>query len=209
MVYTKVLAEAPGVTPHELEYLFLVSLSEEHARIVRIIPFQFRNAEGKLERISFPPELQIHQNLDEWEREFSVEEVHLGDFLAQQLTRRVEAMVESDERIQNTFRERKVSFEYHDGAKPYFSMSLNTALRDFNNYSRTSLVFHEDMLYLLNLASKEFVDVVRSYQFGDYTYLTLRLSQEPDEWVLGRDDLELFRQGKMDLQGILSLPRLH
>ena len=212
LVYTKVKSDIQDLPPDgkELQYLFLLSLSEEEARIVRIIPFQYRDEAGEMKHIPFPKELQIEDNLDHWEQEFPLEEVKLGSFLAQQLTRRVQGLVAGDERIQNTFREVKMEFEYNESPdkKPYFSLNLEAILRDFNNYSRQSVVFHEDMLYLLNLISREFVDLLRSYMFGDFDYLRLNVAQEPTQWILGREDLELFRRKRIDLQGLLSVPKL-
>jgi hypothetical protein len=129
----------------------------------------------------------------------------MGTFLAQQLTRRVQAMLAGDERIQNTFRDIKLNFDYHEAEPSYFSLDLEAVLRDFNNYDRKSLVFHEDMLYLLSLASKEFVDVLRSYQFGAYDYVRLNVAQDAKPLILGREDLESFRRNKIDIQGLLTL----
>ncbi len=198
-----------GAGALELKYLFLLSTVEDEAHILRIIPFQYLNQDGTLQSIPFPPELQIERNLDQWEEEFPLQELILGPFLAQQLTRRVQALVSTDERIQNTFRDIKINFEYHEEKeKSYFSLNLEAALRDFNHYTRRSLVFHEDMLYLLTLSSREFVDVLRSYKFRDYQYLRLNVEQDPNYWILGRDNLELFRRKKMDIQGMLSLPQI-
>jgi hypothetical protein len=210
LIYAKTLPYQEGKAASaadEAQYLFLVSLKEEQARIIRIIPFQYRDDLGNIQKISFPKELQIEENLDRWEQEFPLEEMRLGPFLAQQLTRRLQGIMASDERILNTFRDAKLDFEYHEAPKPFFSLSIQSSLKDFNNYTQGSLVFHEDMLYLLTLASREFVDVARSYQFGDFDYLKLDIAQEPNEWFLGREDLELFRRKKIDLQGLLTLPK--
>jgi hypothetical protein len=207
LVYMKV-DSGTGPKSVENQYLFLLSLNDEEARVVKIIPFQYRDAQGNIKHIPFPKDLQIEKNLERWEQEFVVEDMQLGPFLAQQLTRRVQGLVATDERIQNTFREIKLNFEYtiEPPKQSHFSFNVEAVLRDFNHYNRSSLVFHEDMLYLLNLASREFVDVLRSYSFGNYEFLRLNLAQDPTEWILGRDDLELFRRKKIDLQGLLSLP---
>lgn len=202
-------ASAEGVAEKELEYFFLLSLAEEEAQIVRIIPFQYQDDYGHFQKVPLPPELAVDQNFDHWEEEFPVEDVKLGPFLAGQLTRRLQAVAATDERIQNTFREVKINFEYQEEPPPpHFSLNLEASLKDFNHYSRESLVYHEDMLYLLNLVSREFVEVLRSYQFGDYDYLSLNVVQEPSAWVFDRESLELFRRKKIDLQGLLSLPKI-
>ncbi len=215
VVYAKVKPEQPGSESKipkgiELEYLFLISLQEETAKITRIIPFQYQDEYGKWNKVSFPKELQIEANLANWKEEFTVEDIHLGGFLADQLTRRVDALVAADERIRNTFQGVKLSFKYHEEAEvPYFSLDLDEALlRDFNHYRRGSVMLHEDMLYLLSLASREFVDVLRAYRFGNFNHLMLNIAQEPNSWTLGREELELFRRKKIDLQGLLSFTNL-
>ena len=209
LVYAKLQAENGKKGPVELQYLFLVTLNDEQARIIRIIPFQYLDDTGGMRKIPFPKDLQIQENLDQWEQEFPLPEVKLGVFLAEQLTRRVQALSSADERIQNTFRDIKLRFDYkEDPVKPYFSLAIEASLKDFNHYNRMSLIFHEDMIYLLNIASREFVDVLRSYQFGNYEYLRLNVAQEASPWMIGREDLELFRRKKVDLSGLLSMPKL-
>ncbi len=209
LVYAKVRAPLRGDTElTELQYIFLVSLAEEKARIVRIVPFQYKDEKGTLHRIAFPKDLQIQSNLDRWETEFSLEDISLGKFLSAQVTRRVQGIVAVDERIQNTFRDIKLNFDYHQEAKPYFSLDMETTLKDFNNYSKGSLVYHEDMMYLLNIASREFVEVLRGYQFEKFDYLKLNIAQDPSPWNFARNDLELFRRKKIDLQGLLSAPKI-
>jgi hypothetical protein len=177
--------------------------------ISRIIPFQYREQDGTLQKIPFPKELQIEKNLENWEEEFKVEEIKLGPFLAEQLTRRVQALAATDERILNTFRDMKLDFQYEEVPLPaHFSLSLEAPLSEFNNYTKGSVVFHEDMLYLLNIISREFVEVLRSYQFGDYDHLRLKLSQEPSPWIIPKDSLELFRRNKETLQGLFSLSKI-
>jgi hypothetical protein len=135
--------------------------------------------------------------------------VKLGPFLAQQLNRRSQALAAMDERIQNTFREIKIEFNYQETpAPPHFDLSLEGGLNDFNHYSGNSLVFHEDMLYLLNKIYREFVNVLRSYHFGDYDYVSLKIAQDSNAWIMQRKDLELFRKNKMDLQNLLTLPKI-
>lgn len=209
LVYAKVRSPSGGSTSlTELQYIFLVSLTEEKGRIVRIIPFQYKDEKGELHRIAFPKDLQIQSNLDHWETEFSLEDISVGKFLAAQVTRRVQALTAADERIQNTFREIKMSFDYHEEPKLYFSLDMETTLKDFNHYSKGSLVYHEDMIYLLSLASREFVEVLRGYQFEKFDYLKLTLAQDPASWNFARQDLELFRRKKIDLPGLLVAPKI-
>lgn len=210
LVYADVHPERAGqpVIPEsaDAQYLFLVSYRGEEPKISRVIPFQYLNSAGVIQKIPFPEDIQIQDSLEDWEQEFPVEEIHLGDFLAEQMTRRAQMMIASDERIANTFRDIKIRVVYEkESEKPFFSFVFDSvSLKDLNNYSRESIVTHEDMIYLLNLISREFVDLLRSYQFGDYDYLTLSIAQEADEHVISRDALELFRKKKIDFQGALS-----
>lgn len=209
LVYAKVRAPiGTDAVPTDLQYIFLVSQAEEHGRIVRIIPFQYKDEKGELHRIAFPKDLQIQSNLDRWETEFTLEDISVGKFLAAQVTRRVQGLMASDERIQNTFRDIKLNFDYREEAKPYFSLDIETTLKDFNHYSKDSLVYHEDMLYLLNLVSREFVEVLRGYQFEKFDYLKLNLAQDAHSWSFAKQDLELFRRKKIDFPGLLGAPKI-
>lgn len=192
--------------PAELRYLFMFAMTDEQSKLLRIVPFQYQDDNGELHDIPFPEELQINKSLDQWDEEFKIEDIQLGPFLADQLTRRFAAIMVMDERLQNTFRVAKVEYVYQeeDDGKGHFDLNIEATLKDFNNYTRDSIVSHEDMLYLLQLASREFVDVTRSYSFGDYSHLNLQFAQEPTPFVIERDSLELFRRNKQDIQGILS-----
>lgn len=210
LVYAKVIP--PSLKEKdltELQYLFVLAVQDDNARIARIVPFQYKGDDGKVQKIPFPRELKIQENVDRWDEEFPLDDVSMGSFLAAQLNRRVQAIAAADERIQLTFGEAKLDFVYHqDSEKPYFSLEIEAVLKDLNNYSRQSLMMHEDMVYLLSLASREFVDVVSSYQFGDYDHVKLSLAQEPNPLILGRENLELFRRKKIDIQSLLSVPKI-
>ncbi len=190
----------------DAQYLFLVSYRDTDPKILRVIPFQYMNDQGQLQKIPFPEDIKIEQSLESWEQEFPVEDVNLGDFLAEQMTRRAQAIAGGDERIMNTFRDVKVRVVYEkDAEKPHFSFVFDSvSLKDLNNYKRDSLISHEDMVYLLSLISREFVDLLRSYQFGEYDYVSVSIAQEAGEHVIPRDSLELFRKKKIDFQGLLS-----
>lgn len=217
LVYTRVQppldAQTVGETePVTLQFLFMLTVQDEQPHIVRIIPFQYLNESGEMQQIPFPKELQIQENLDKWEEEFPVEEMKVGPFLADQITRRVQSLLLDPahaERIQNTFHEVKLNFEYHEEpVSPHYSLDIEAVLKESDDSSQGPMAFHEDMIYLLNVASREFVDVLRSYRFGNFTYLSLNISEEPSQWILGREDLEMFRRKKIDLQGLLTLPKI-
>ena len=202
---------APGSS---IEYLFVVSLASEPPKISRVIPLSYLDETGKVQKIQIPGDLDIHKDLDSWESEFPLTEIHLGDFLAEQLSRRTQNLVFSDERIQNTFEAVHIGFKYQkeeskdekkeNKAKNYFSLELDVKPKTPVDVVLPPSALDEDVLYLLNLASREFVDVLRSYQFSDYDFLQLNLSTDPSAHILGREDLELFRRNKADLAGLLG-----
>lgn len=210
LVYAKVLPrefrggkEVPGAA--SLEYLFVLAVEETGLRFVRVIPFQYEDLDGVQRQIAFPAGLEIEKNLDQWEQSFEVKEIQQGPFLAGQLTRRAQFLVATDERVQNTFRDVRIDFQYQEAPPPArFDLNLQATLKDFNRYPQGSVVFHEDMLYLLNLISREFVDVLRSYHFGHFDHLAVKVDQEPFSFILAREELELFRRKKVDIQGLFS-----
>jgi len=211
VVYTKVApkgkVEELTSDKRELEYLFIVTMKRGEGKISRVIPFQFQNQDGTFEKIDFPPELQIGESLSSWKKEFYVEPILLGGFLAQQLTRRVQGVLAEDERIRNTVREAKLEFGYSEDPNQeasHFTLNADVRLRDFDSYRVESFVMNEDISYLLGLASREFVNVLRGYSFGDYDYLELNITQDSNPRILGREDLELFRRNKINIKTLLT-----
>lgn len=184
------------------EYLFVNRLVEDRVDIEKIIPFQY-DQNGFLKRIPFPADFSVEKNIENWDDEFPISEVFLGPFLAQQLTRRVQALAAGDERIRNTFRQLKLRFVYNDEIPPHFELQTDVSLRD--RAQAGSVLMHEDMFYLLGLASREFVDVLRSYRFGNYEFLKISVDAESAPWIFGRENLELFRRNKIDMRGLLSI----
>lgn len=188
-----------------LEYFFIVSFDSDEPRILRVMPLFFLDEAGKVQKVPLPEEMDLDKDIATWETEFSVSEVKLGNFLAEQLTRRTQSLLFSDERIQNTFEALHLNFQYHqDVTENHFSLGLDAKLKSPATPISHISFLHEDVLYLLNLASREFVSVLRSYRFSDYEFLQLNLSSDGTARVLGREDLELFRRNEVDLQGLLA-----
>ena len=202
-------AVAPGAflvpSGTSLEYFFIMSFAEEQPRIVRVIPFSYRDENGAIRPLDIPDRFQIDNDIETWESEFPLTEIKLGDFLAEQLTRRTQNLVYADERVRNTFESIHLSFRYQEEKeeRPYFSLDLDVKLKTPTTLSPPPSAEHEDVLYLLEILSREFVDVLRSYKFAEYEFLELNLSSDPAVRILGRDSLELFRRNKTDVQGLL------
>ena len=189
-----------------LEYFFVVSFASEQPQIVRVIPLSYVDNDKKIQKIPLPETMDLEKDLESWETEFSFSEIHLGDFLAEQLTRRTQTLLYSDERIHNTFEKVNLMFRYHQEGEPknHFSLELDLKLKSPVPTPLGPSLQNEDVLYLLNLTSREFVSVLRSYQFSDYEFLQLSLNSDPNARILGKEDLELFRRNKVDLQGLLG-----
>ena len=213
VVYTKVrpaLKSGALLGDADLEFLFIITLGKgEEPRIARVIPFQYRDEQGHWSKISFPSELQLDKNLAEWKEEFPMAPIHLGTFLGEQLTRRMQAIYAVDERIQNTFYAIKAEFDFTENTKPgVFSMNIQSQLRDPNAEQGGAVLNHEDMLYALNLAFREFVNLVRNYSFGDFDRLSLNVAEAGVPWILKRDQLELFRRKQVDMAGLLAFTKI-
>lgn len=191
-----------------VEFLFLVSYKGAQPKILRIIPFQYLDEAGGLQKIPFPEDLQMEESLEAWEEEFPVENIKLGEFLAEQLTRRIAEMLATDERIVNTFSDVKIKVEFEDATgKPNFNFTFDSVLlRNPDISSMGSLILNEDVIYLLEMISRDFVNTLRSYQFGNYQHLSVKFLQESEsrEHIFARSDMELFREKKIDFGGLVS-----
>ena len=188
-----------------LEYLFIISFAGEEPKITRIVPLSYVDLEGKVQKMPLPQDMDLEKDLETWETEFSVSDIQLGDFLAEQLTRRTQALLYSDERIHNTFDRVNLLFRYHqEESKSHFSLELDVKTKSPIPTAFGPSLHDEDVLYVLNLASREFVTVLRSYRFLNYEFLQLNLASDPVALILERGDLELFRRNKTDLRGLLG-----
>ena len=217
LVYAPVVLDYdPAAVPHgkigvpagtPLEYIFVVSFASERAQIMRVIPLFAKDESGHLRKIRRLSGINVAQDVGSWESEFALTEVHLGNYLAEQLTRRSQNLLYPDERIQNTFESLHVAFRYEKDAKEpagnYFSLDLDVKPRAHTELRHGPSALDEDVVYLLNRVSREFVDLLRSYHFNDYQFLQLNIVSDPVARILAREDLELFRQKKIDLRGLL------
>ncbi|MBI4372612.1 MAG: hypothetical protein HY585_02655 [Candidatus Omnitrophica bacterium] len=201
----------------ELEYIFIAEPTEKHFKIARVIPFYYLDQTKQLQKIALPPELDLDRNLESWPQRFSVEEINLGEFLARQLNRRVQALLVADERIHHTIQHAQINFDYQtpkktsfSREKPYFALHFDFLTKGMEKSSRTidQVIFNEDVLYLFNLILREFTDVIRSYRFTDYGYLELVWQPGGPLWILKLDParLDLFRERKLKIEALLEAP---
>lgn len=227
LVYAKIVEDykpAKGVSlgdflypPNtELEYIFIVDLFGNDFKIAQVIPFYFIDEAKQLKKISFPQDLELYQNLDTWQERFEVEDIHLGDFLAAQLNRRIQASLTGEERVRTTIRKARLNLAYHNkpeefengGQKPYFSLTFDILTKDMRGMppSLDSVLQNEDVQYILNEVVREFVDVIRSYHFQDYASLDLvwQPGGPATSFQLIPENLERFRRKKITISGLLS-----
>jgi hypothetical protein len=212
LVYVKAkpLTDDRALLPNEgvAEYLFLITYKGQQPQILRVIPFQYLDANNELKKIPFPKDIQIEQSLENWEEEFSVEDIKVGDFLADQLTRRIMRLISEDERIRNTFSSIKTTVQFvQEAESSHFVFNFEQlVLKATGESIQDEMPLHEDVIYLLNLISRDFVNVLQSYHFSDYHFLALNFDGIMDSRMVKKDDLELFRKKKLDFRGILSSP---
>lgn len=216
LVYVPVTVEYDPANPHlgkfrvppgaMLEYLFVVSFASDPAKIQRVIPLSLVDENGSIRKTPVPAELDVRKDLEAWETEFRLVPIHLGDFLAEQLNRRAQSLLFTDERVQNTFESLHLAFRYHqDEPKNYFSLHVDARpRRHSSSLVLPSTALDEDMLYVLNVLSREFAGLLRSYRFSDYKFLELKLASDSAAHILAQEDLELLRRNKADLRGLLG-----
>jgi len=202
----------------ELEYIFIVEPSEKQFKIAQVVPFNYLDETRQLRKVPLPPELDLDRNLDSWPERFTVEEIKVGEFLARQLNRRVQALLLADERIHHTIRHAQVNFAYRTepegiGAsndQPHFALYFDFLTKGMKKPSHTidQVVGDEDVLYLFNLILREFADVIRSYRFNDYSYLGLIWEPGDPSAILklAPEKLDLFRTKKLDVAALLESP---
>lgn len=189
-----------------LEYLFQVSNQGEKEQIRRIIPMRYMEEIAESSTIPLTKSL-IYKSLEQWDSGFKTPDVTMGEFLSLQLTRRIQQIVAQDERIRNTFTGVRAIFKYEDKDPEHFSFFLTASPKNAKQklYSEDGGIY-EDVMYLWELAAREFVGVVRDYGFRDWQYLEFGLAQiRGFIWKTSREDLELFRKKKKGLQDVLSV----
>ncbi|HOE68313.1 MAG TPA: hypothetical protein PLH16_01465 [Candidatus Omnitrophota bacterium] len=203
---TRVTPKGAKIPPETPEYLFHVSVDGEKEKITRIIPMAMMAS--AFDDPSFPMNRDmILKSLDRWDTEFNVPDMTTGEFLALQLTRRIQMLIGQDERIYNTFSGVKVMLKYEPSKPCHYSLYMTAPSKDIRQkvYSATGGI-NADVIYLWELAAREFADVLHGYGYKDWDYLMFFLSQTKSySWRASREDLELFRRKKKSLQDTLVL----
>jgi len=208
VVYAKVNArprDGQGA-PQVLDYLFQIFSRGGEEKIDRITPMSVLDQTSADLDAPMTRDM-IYSSLERWDEEFSVLDMTLGEFLAMQLSRRMQMAFSQDERVYNTFSEIKAVFQYVEGDPGHFVFHMTAPLKDIRQKAYTlDQGVNEDVIYAWNLATREFVNVLRGYSFKDWEFLSFSLTQAPSyTWTANQQDLELYRRMKKPLQDILTL----
>jgi hypothetical protein len=193
--------------PRVMEYLFQISTANDTEKIRRIIPMAYLDDKSSSPDFSFTRDM-VTKSLPNWETEFKVPNITMGDFLSRQLTRRYQTLAAEDERISHTFSSVKLVVRFEPPPQSSFLFNQVASLREPKAMAYTpEQGLHEDILYFWDRVAREFVEVLRSYSFQDFKSLRFQLTQEGRTltWTATREDLELFRRHKKPLQDILTL----
>ena len=234
LVYVKVVEEfkpKKGYENHkfiippkyEAEYLFMVVQQGSQYRVNRVIPFEYIGSDDKLQKIKFPEELRLYQNIENWQSSFELEEVKLPEFLSQQLTRRVSAIIFTDERIENTLGRLKPEIVFlrkselgtrakEDELKPgdrtgeaYFEFKVAPAEKDVMAVLEAPQTrSQEDIDYYLDQSIRLIIKVLHNYNFKDYSGLEVQVPFTEKSFFLSTDDLAKIKKRKFDLNAAIA-----
>lgn len=227
LVYTKVretfelrpttsMSLVPYPSGTEFEYIFIVQPATNEYKILHVIPFHEVDEMKQLRKTSFPEELAPYQEIDTWSERFAVEEIFLGEFLALQLNRRIQAEIMMDERVRLTINLVRLHFLFRGageeaarrGEEKRFELYFNFVTKSMQT-APTALervLGDEDVLYVLETVLREFIGVIRSYDFRDYDRLELiwEPSGVSQSIKISPSELDLFRRKKIDFRNLVG-----
>jgi len=192
----------------EAEYIFVLTKYLGDYKINRVIPFFYLAPDRSLKKVDFPPELKLYENLDKWQTEFDLGEIFPENFLAQQITRRVSNILTEDERIQNTFSKRRIQFRFiypedEKAGNGFFSIETDLVPKKSSFLGDLSEEEEKDVSYLMDLAMRECVTVLRGYHFEDYAFIKIE-SLFGTPFVISKENIELYRKKKISIDQLLE-----
>lgn len=200
------------------EYLFILTVVGMEYKILQVIPFYIINDDGTVKRIDFPNELKIYKDLEEWPDDFDFDEIFLEEFLAEQITKRLQADIGLDRHINDKFILGKpneiITCSYENilgdpairgkDAGGYFSFYLAMRLKEKLFITVNDLKQNEDLLYLLEMVAREFAYVMNAYSFKDYTHMELHLPLLNQGLIVTKEDIQKFYKNKASLEELLN-----
>ncbi len=203
-----------------LEYLFILKPAKEGNKIFRVLPFNYIAPDGVIKKIEFPETLKLYQNIETWPSDFEVEEIFLDSFISNQLNHRLQTAFAQDPKVSANFEESKVEFSYYPpmkylpdpGAPPlpaepkYFVADLKLRPKDAPPSAALPPGFLSDpnAEYVLQTVLKEFLEVIRGYDFTQFDYLQIKVDDTDLALQLDPESLERFRRRKISLKELLK-----
>jgi hypothetical protein len=199
----------------EHEYLFVLQAEKMSYKIRQVIPFYFIDKKNTLQSIDFPDELKIYDNIGTWTEEFEIEDISLGEFIARQLTKRLQATVSQPEVFTQPLSIRKLDCVYHaprsdetgSVTEPsYFSIEYDLGARSFLAISmspeKEKFEADQNIKKLIGIILAEFKQVVQSYKFKDYSYLELSHTTSGKKVIIPAFEVESYKDGDLPLDSI-------
>lgn len=212
-----ILADSiPYASGTEFEYLFVVQPGETSFQILQVIPLIESDGMGGMRKLPFPREFSQYQDLNLWLERFDLEEVFLGDFLAYQLNRRIQALLSADERVRLTVQQARLNFLFVGAPNgdlpasnhPHFKLAFSFLTKSMKRSPQTihEVLGDEDVRYMLRLVLEEFRTVTQGYSFSDYESLELFWEQFSGSQFLEipRAVLEAFFKKKISFDRLLG-----
>lgn len=200
------------------EYLFVLKKTDSGHKIMQVIPFYVIDANGEVQQIELPNSLKIYQNIDAWPKDFDFEEITLQEFIARQMTSRMQTMAAMDERIRTNFTSQSANgkmvcaFEYTardvaDSTQPsadgYFIFYVAMHLRGKLFISGEALDTNEDVRYLLTNILQEFSRVTEAYEYDEYSHIELQFPLIKDALYFTPKDIKRFMNGSLNISDLL------
>jgi len=204
---------------YDAEFLFILIQQGNQYRISRVIPFDYLDKDNKPQKIQFPKELQLYQNIENWETNYELEEIKFTEFLSRQITFRVGGLVFNDERIENTLGKVKPELTFVDAAigketkeetsqeavepeKGYFLLKSvltpQNLIPTLEDSIPTLEPIEEDKGYYLQQVLQLITKVLRFYSFQGYSGIQVEMPYSDKQIFLDLNQLEEIRKQKFD-----------
>jgi hypothetical protein len=203
-----------------LEYIFILKPAKEGLKIDRVLPFNYVDPDGVIKKIDFPESLSLYQNIDAWSEDFEVEEIVMGNFLAEQVARRTGMKLYEDEELATAFEKMEPTVVYsvvplspsgiegdREEREPlaFFKVDLELKPRKLTLLPSDPEFMNDPMVQkAVETALRKIRKVLYGYDFKDYQYVDFQVVGMPESYRLRPDQLEKFRKNKVDLAKILT-----
>jgi len=198
-----------------LEYIFILTPTKTGTKISRVLPFNYIAPDGIVKKIKFPENLKLYENIELWPSDFEIAEIFLDAFLADQVTRRSQTLLNTDAQVVSHFEKTEVKFNYYPDSKEkesdknivgelsaakFFSCNLNLKLKDpLMTAANGEFIKNENVQRAIKIVLKEFATVIRNYEFKDFDFLKFQLVGSAKIYEFSRSTIGKFREKRLDL----------